>query len=514
MLSIITSCALAGIDAYPVTVEVDITSGLPGFTMVGLPDSAVKEARERVFSALKNSGFVVPSKRITVNLAPGGIRKEGTAFDLPLALGILQASEQIDLGPLEGLVFMGELSLDGGLRPVRGALPAAIYSRQSGRRGIVLPHENGEEAALVQGAIVYAPVNLIDALQLLRRREPPPRPAKSPPARAAAGGMDFLEVKGQGDARRALEVAAAGGHNFLLIGSPGCGKTMMARRFPSILPPMTEAESLETTRIYSVAALLKPGRGLVGQRPFRAPHHSINDYALIGGGAGSPKPGEVSLAHNGVLFLDELPEYHRNVLEALRQPLEDGFVNIARVNQTLTYPCRFLLGAAMNPCPCGRLMDIRRKCQCRMEEIIRYRARISEPLLDRIDIQLEIPGLSYGEMESARPPESSERIRARVEAAREAQLRRFQGKRSSAALFCNAHMDGQTMRELCPLGRGPAQYLREAMESLGLSARAHDRLIKVARTIADLAGLESIGENHICEAVHFRSLDRRLDPFA
>jgi magnesium chelatase family protein len=377
----------------------------------------------------------------------------------------------------------------------------------------VLPFDNGEEAALVRGAAVFAAGNLLEALEFLKNPMFTSPRKKSSGAGLNPGSVDFADVKGQGEAKRALEVAAAGGHNFLLIGSPGCGKTLLARRFPSILPGLSEEESLETTRIYSVAGLLKPGLGLVKQRPFRSPHHSISDQALVGGGS-SPRPGEVSLAHNGVLFLDELPEFHRNALESLRLPLEEGAVTISRTAYSVTYPCRILLGAAMNPCPCGRLMELGKRCQCRMEEVARYRARISGPLLDRIDIQLELPGLSFSEMEGRAASENSAAISRRVEAARELQRTRFHTGGKLSGVFCNAHLAAQALREFCPLGTGPARLLRDAVESLGLSARAHDRIIKVARTIADLEGSDSIREEHLVEAVHFRSLDRRLEPFA
>ena len=516
MLSIITSCALSGIDAYPVTVEVDITSGLPGFTMVGLPDSAVKEARERVFAALKNSGFTVPSKRITVNLAPGGIRKEGTAFDLPLALGILLASEQVQAPPPTGLLFLGELSLDGTIRPVRGILSAAIYAKESGRDGLILPMENRAEADQVEGLGIFAPANLIEALEFLRC---PVFPKRLKPRRISRDfldndDLDFADVRGQSGAKRALEVAAAGAHNFLLVGSPGCGKTLLARRLPSILPMLNEAENLETTRIYSVAGLLRPGQGAMQIRPFRSPHHSISQQALVGGGGWS-RPGELSLAHNGVIFLDELPEFHKDAIESLRQPLEEGSITISRTSMSLTYPCRAILGSAMNPCPCGYLLDSKRRCLCRMEEIVRYRARLSGPLLDRIDIHLELPTLGFGELESAVKGESSGMIRSRVDMARKIQLLRFKKYPSSRGteIFCNGHMTGIQAREFCILEAGARKLLRNAVETLGFSARAYDRILKVGRTIADLEACEEIREMHIAEAIHYRCLDREMQPF-
>ena len=513
MLSVITTCALSGIDAYPITIEVDITPGLPGFTMVGLPDSAVKEARERVFAALKNSGFAVPSKRITVNLAPGGIRKEGTAFDLPLAVGILLASGQFESAPPDGFLFLGELSLDGTIRPVRGVLSAAIYAKQSGLRGLIVPMANRDEAVLVEGIGVFGAGNLLETLGFLHKPAFPARGRGKGTQSAEVDAVDFLEVKGQSHAKRALEVAAAGAHNFLLVGSPGCGKTLLARRLPSILPPLSEEEALETTRVYSVAGMMKQGEGIPRRRPFRSPHHTISQQALVGGTGGS-RPGEVSLAHNGVLFLDELPEFHKDVIESLRQPLEEGMVTISRTAQSISYPCRNMLGAAMNPCPCGYLMDRRRRCVCRMEEIMRYRARISGPLMDRIDLHLELPTLEFSQLVETRTGESSEIIRERVALARNIQRLRFKGEGGGGAgIFCNAHMTGSQLREHCALNSGTRKLIRDAVETLGLSARAFDRILKVGRTIADLEASPGLREEHVAEAVHYRSLDRELSPF-
>ncbi len=516
MLAVVTSCAMSGIDAYPVTVEVDITSGLPGFTLVGLPDSAVKEARERVFAAIKNSGFRVPSKRLTVNLAPGGIRKAGTAFDLPLAIGILRASEQISGPPLDGLLFMGELSLDGTIRPIRGVLSAAIYAKETNCLGLVIPLENKIEANQVDGLPVYAPGNLLEALEFIQcpifpKRLPEPKISRSVPTGEV---LDFADVRGQAGAKRALEVAAAGGHNFLLVGSPGCGKTLLARRLPSILPELSDEEALETTRIYSVAGLLKTGQGSMRERPFRSPHHSISHQALVGGGGWS-RPGELSLAHNGVLFLDEFPEFHKDAIEGLRQPLEEGSVTISRTSISLTYPCRSILGAAMNPCPCGYLLDTKRRCQCRMEEIVRYRGRLSGPMLDRIDIHLELPVLGFGELDAAELGESSAHVRTRVDAARKLQRDRFKNKQDprSAAIFSNGSMSGIQAREFCILTTGAKKLLRSAVETLGFSARAYDRILKVGRTIADLEACPDIREAHIAEAVHYRCLDREMQPY-
>lgn len=507
MLAVISTCALTGIDAIPITIEVDIASGLPGFTMVGLPDSAMKEARERVFAALKNSGFTVPSKRITINLAPGDIRKEGTSFDLPLALGILIASGQVETASLERFLLFGELSLDGALRPVKGALSAATYARDSGRQGLVLPAFNRDEASLVSGIGIFGAANLLEAIAFLKR---PEFPAVEPAAWVAdpnCEGLDFSEVKGQAHTKRALEVAAAGGHNFILIGSPGCGKTLLARRLPSILPPMSEIEALETTRIESAAGLKKVKPSFSRQRPFRSPHHSVSLQALVGGTAWA-RPGEISLAHNGVLFLDELPEFKGDALESLRQPLEEGTVSVARAGHAVTYPCRVLLAAGMNPCPCGHLGDRHRRCVCRKEEIKRYRARISGPLLDRIDMHLELSGLEFSEMIKQRDGETSEVIRERVAYARSIQTERFRGV---AGVHCNAHMGIDLLRKHCPLKSGPRKLVRIAVEKVGLSARAFDRILKVARTVADLDMSEAIRESHVSEAIQYRSLDREMD---
>lgn len=504
MLSVITSCALSGIDAIPITVEVDIAPGLPGFTMVGLPDSAVKEARERVFAALKNSGFAVPSKRITVNLAPGGIRKEGTAFDLPLALGILIASGQLDVGPLDAFVIIGELALDGRLRPVNGALSAATFARDSGRSGILMPGANAGEASLVAGIGAFGAENLLEAIGFLRAPDFRGQAAPAWDPAPDCQGLDFAEVKGQAHAKRALEVAAAGAHNVLMMGSPGCGKTLLARRLPSILPPMSDAEALETTRIESAAGLKRVNPVFSRRRPFRSPHHSISVQALVGGTSWS-RPGEACLAHNGVLFLDEFPEFRSDVLEALRQPLEDGTVTIARAQQTVVYPCKTILVAAMNPCPCGRKMDLRRPCVCRIEEIKRYRARVSGPLLDRIDMHLELASLEFSQLVDGAESESSAVIRDRVSSARRIQAERF---RDLEGVHCNAHMGTALLRKHCALAAGPRKLLQEAVDVLGLSARAFDRVLKVARTLADLEMCETIRDHHVGEAIQYRSLDR------
>jgi magnesium chelatase family protein len=511
VLSVIKTCSLAGIDASPVNVEVDITSGLPGFTMVGLPDSAVKEARERVFAALKNSGFIVPSKRITVNLAPGGIRKEGTAFDLPLALGILMASGQLEAAPADAFLFLGEVSLDGALRPVRGVLSAAIHAKRSGLSGLIIPAGNRDEASLVEGVGVFGAGNLLDVLEFMKDPVFAKRRKKKWKPDSVEEGLDFADVKGQAQAKRALEVAAAGAHNFLLMGSPGCGKTLLARRLPSILPPLSEEEAFETTRIYSVAGMMKSGAGIPRRRPFRAPHHSISLQALVGGSAGS-RPGEISLAHNGILFLDEFPEFRRDAVEALRQPLEEGSVTISRAAQTISYPCRSMLGAALNPCPCGRLGDPRRRCVCRMEEIMRYRARLSGPMLDRIDLHLELPGLDFSELAEPAPAEPSSAVRERVAEARAVQRRRF-AEEGSIGVYCNAFMSVEQIHRYCALDDGSKHLIKRAVETLGLSARAFDRILKVGRTIADLDGSPGMREEHVAEAIQYRCLDRELSPY-
>ncbi len=506
MLSVLCSGALQGIDAVPVTVEVDIAFGLPAFSLVGLPDSAVKEARERVFSAMKNAGYVIPSRRITINLAPADLRKEGSALDLPMALGMLAASEQMSPDLLVGVMALGELALDGGLRPARGILSMVLMARRQGLRAVLLPAANAREAALVPGIRLLPAETLKGALEALRSGEGVAIPEGGEQLEPASTlEPDFGEIKGQAQAKRALEVAAAGGHNFLMAGSPGCGKTLMARRLPSILPPLSDEEGLEATRIYSVAGLLRPGHGIMRQRPFRSPHHSISDQALVGGGK-VPRPGEVSLAHLGVLFLDELPEFRKSTLETLRQPLEDGKVTIARTAHTVTYPSRCMLGAAMNPCPCGFLMDPLGRCTCRPEVIARYRGRISGPLLDRIDLHLEVPSLGVEEVITDKWEESSESIRARVLRAREIQIARFHDQEG---VHCNAHMATREIRKHCGLSAACKSLLRGAVESLGLSARAFDRILKVARTLADLEGVESIAERHIAEAIHYRSLDRQ-----
>lgn len=507
MLIKIYGAAVQGIDAIVVTIEVSVEPGV-GFNLVGLPDTAVKESYQRTMTAIRQSGYDYPRRSVVVNMAPADVRKEGAAYDLPIALGILAASESFDAARLDGFMIMGELSLDGSVLPIRGALPMAIKAREQGFKGMIVPKANVTEAAIVDGIEVYGAGSLKQVVEFFNNQvqiEPTVVDTRARFDQACnVWDFDFADVKGQENVKRAFEVACAGGHNILLVGAPGSGKSMMAKRLPSILPPLTLHEALETTKIHSVAGKLKRGQTLMTGRPFRSPHHTISPVALVGGGT-NPMPGEISLAHNGVLFLDEFPEFSRSVLEVMRQPLEDRTISISRARYSIDYPAGFMLVASMNPCPCGYYNHPAKECTCAPGAVQKYLGRISGPLMDRIDLQVEIMPVPFDELSPMQPGERSEDIRRRVIEARHVQTRRFAGE---PGVYCNAQMTPRLQERYCRLDDAGMQVLRMAMNKFNMSARAYDRILKVARTIADLDGAADIGRHHVQEAVGYRNLDR------